>query len=59
MRMGWRMNEDLHEIFKLAAKYFFKKYRDKGGSQAKLAQELGVTQPYICHTTIYLFRFNR
>ena len=47
MRMGWRMNQDLHEIFKLAAKYFFKKYRDKGGSQAKLAQELGVTQPYI------------
>jgi PAS domain S-box-containing protein len=41
------MNEDLHEVFNLAAKYFFKKYRDKGGSQAKLAQKLKVTQPYI------------
>jgi len=41
------MNEDLHEIFKLAAKHFFKKYKDKGGSQAKLAQKLEVTQPYI------------
>lgn len=41
------MNEDLHKIFKLAAKYFFKKYREKGGTQAKLAQKLGVTQSYI------------
>ena len=41
------MNEDLQEIFKLAAKHFFKNYRGKGGSQAKLAQKLGVTQPYI------------
>ena len=41
------MNEDLHEIFKLATQHFFKKYRENGGTQAKLAKKLEVTQPYI------------
>jgi len=41
------MNKDLHKIFNLAAKYFFKKYRDNGGTQAKLAKKLGVAQSYI------------
>ena len=41
------MNDDLHEIFKLAAKYHFKKYRDKGGNQKGLAKKLGVTQSYV------------
>ena len=41
------MKDDLHGIFRIATKYFFKKYRDKGGNQRKLAKELGVSQSYI------------
>ena len=41
------MNDDLHEIFKLAARYHSKKYRDKGGNQKSLAKKLGVTQSYV------------
>ena len=41
------MKDDLQGVFKLAARYFFKKYRDKGGTQGRLAEKLGVTQSYV------------
>ena len=41
------MANDLQEIFLLALKYFYKKYKDKGGTQNKLASKLGVTQSYV------------
>ena len=41
------VNKESQELFKLAAKYYYKKYRKKGGSQKKLAKELGVTQSYL------------
>ena len=41
------MEDDYHEIFRLAANYFFEKYRQNGGTQRRLARQLGVTQPYI------------
>jgi len=41
------MNDDLQEIFKLASRHFFKKYREKSGTQGKLAKKLGVTQSYV------------
>jgi len=41
------MKDDLQEIFKLAARYFYGKYRKEGGTQERLAQKLGVTQSYV------------
>ena len=41
------MAGDLQEIFVLALNYFFKKYKEKGGTQNKLARRLGITQSYI------------
>ena len=41
------MGSDLQEIFKLAAKHFYKQYKKKGGSQAQIAKELGITQSYV------------
>ena len=41
------MGGDLQEIFVLALKYFFKKYKVSGGTQNKLAMKLGVTQSYV------------
>ncbi len=41
------MKDELQEVFKLAARYFFKKYREKGGTQGRLAEKLGVTQSYV------------
>ena len=41
------MAGDLQEIFTLALKYFFKKYKASGGTQNKLARKLGVTQSYV------------
>jgi PAS domain-containing protein len=41
------MNNDLHEIFRLAAKHFYRKYKKEGGSQAQLAEMIGVTPSYI------------
>jgi PAS domain S-box-containing protein len=41
------MSYDLQEIFVLALNYFFKKYKEKGGTQNKLARRLGITQSYI------------
>ena len=41
------MGSDLQEIFKLAAKHFYKKYKKKGGSQADIAEKLGITQSYV------------
>jgi len=39
--------EELKIVFKLAANYFYKKYRKEGGSQERLAEKLGVSQSYI------------
>ncbi len=39
--------KEIHELFKLAAQYYYKKYKKKGGSQKKLAKDLGVTQSYL------------
>lgn len=41
------MPNETSEYFALAAKYFLKDYKEKGGSQASLAKELGVTSAYI------------
>ena len=41
------MQDELQEIFRLAAKYFYKKYKGAGGSQKELAEQLGITQPYL------------
>jgi PAS domain S-box-containing protein len=45
--MRLKMENNYHEIFRLAANYFFEKYRQRGGTQRRLARKLGVTQPYI------------
>jgi PAS domain S-box-containing protein len=41
------MKNELHQLFQLAAKYFIKEYKKKGGVQSKLAEELGITQSYL------------
>jgi PAS domain S-box-containing protein len=41
------MAGDLQEIFLLALNHFYKKYKEKGGTQKKLAMKMGVTQSYI------------
>ncbi len=41
------MSNELHELFSLAAKFFFKEYKKKGGSQGDLAKQLGITQSYL------------
>ena len=41
------VNKEIHELFKLAAKYYYKKYKKKGGSQKKFAKELCVSQSYL------------
>ena len=41
------MKDVLHNIFPYAAKFFYKKYRDEGGSQKRFAEELGVSKTYL------------
>ena len=41
------MARDLQEIFLLALKYFFMKYKSSGGTQGKLALKFGISQSYI------------
>jgi PAS domain S-box-containing protein len=41
------MGSDLQDIFKLAAKHFYKKYKKTGGSQAQIAEQLGINQSYV------------
>ena len=43
------MKKDFNEIYKIAAKYFYKDFRLKGGSQKKIAQKLGITQSYVSY----------
>jgi transcriptional regulator with XRE-family HTH domain len=45
------MASDLQEIFKLAAKHFYKKYKKKGGSQTEIAEKLNITQSYVSAVT--------
>ena len=37
------MGSDLQDIFHLASKHFYKKYKKAGGSQAQIAEQLGIT----------------
>ena len=41
------MGSNMNELFKLAAKYFYKEYKKSGGSQKELAEKLGVTNSYV------------
>ena len=41
------MSDELHGLFSLAAKFFMKEYKKKGGSQGELAEQLGITQSYL------------
>ncbi|HBI15635.1 MAG TPA: hypothetical protein DDY20_09010 [Desulfobulbaceae bacterium] len=41
------MENEISELFRLASKYFFKKFKESGGSQGQLAIEFGVTQAYL------------
>ena len=41
------MRSDLQDIFSMAAKYFYKKYKKEGGSQAEIAKKLKITQSYV------------
>jgi PAS domain S-box-containing protein len=45
------MQDDLHELFLLAARFFYKKYKKTGGSQGKLAAKLGITNSYLSSIT--------
>ena len=41
------MENEISELFRLASKFFFKKFKETGGSQGQLAKEFGVTQAYL------------
>ncbi len=41
------METTINEIFKTAAKYFFQDFKRTGGSQKKIAEELGITHTYV------------
>jgi PAS domain-containing protein len=41
------MENEISELFRLASKFFFKKFKESGGSQGQLAVEFGVTQAYL------------
>lgn len=41
------METTINEIFKTAAKYFYQDFKRKGGSQKKMAKELGITPSYV------------
>ncbi len=41
------MPNELHELFQLAARFFYKAYKQGGGSQGKLAAQLGITNSYL------------
>lgn len=41
------MSNNLHLLFQLAAKFYYKKYRDKGGTLDELAKNLGITPTYL------------
>jgi len=41
------MKNEIHEIFLLAARFFYKRYKQSGGSQGQLAQKLGITNSYL------------
>ena len=41
------MQNELHELFLLATRFFYKGYKQSGGSQGKLAERLGITNSYL------------
>lgn len=41
------MENEISELFRLASRFFFKKFKESGGSQGQLAKEFGVTQAYL------------
>ena len=45
------MQDELQELFLLATRFFYKKYKQSGGSQGKLAEKLGITNSYLSSVT--------
>jgi len=45
------MQDELHELFLLATRFFYKKYKKTGGSRGKLAARLGITNSYLSSIT--------
>lgn len=41
------MSKNIHTLFQLAAKFFYKKYRGEGGVLDTLAEEIGITPTYL------------
>jgi transcriptional regulator with XRE-family HTH domain len=41
------MYSEPHELFLVATRYFYKKYKQDGGSQGKIAAKLGITNSYL------------
>jgi len=41
------MQNEMHELFLLAARFFYRKYKKNGGSQGELARKLGITNSYL------------
>ena len=41
------MENEMHELFLAAARFFYKKYKQNGGSQGALAKQLGITNSYL------------
>lgn len=41
------MHDDMHELFQLATRFFYKKYKHAGNSQGELAIKLGITNSYL------------
>ncbi|MDW7771989.1 MAG: PAS domain S-box protein [Desulfobulbaceae bacterium] len=41
------MNTDIHTLFQLAAKFFYRKYRDEGGVLNELAAQVDITPTYL------------
>ena len=41
------MQDEMHELFLLATRFFYREYKKDGGSQGKLAKGLGITNSYL------------
>ncbi len=41
------MQDEMHELFQLATRFFYKKYKQAGNSQGELAIRLGITNSYL------------
>lgn len=41
------MHDEMHELFQLATRFFYRKYKKAGNSQGELAIKLGITNSYL------------